>query len=128
MKKEYAEHEVKKTDIDPDIYAEYVSQRKYLEKSVAVLKRHLQKDTEMHKQDNLKIMKENVGLIRKINTLRKGIEHIRLSSKDTKENKNGLRPQSVRVGPLKENRDLEETEFRVKEKKKLVGKKKMDLK
>jgi hypothetical protein len=41
-----------------------------LEKSVQLLKRNLLKDHEIHKQDNIRIMKGNVNLIRDINDLR----------------------------------------------------------
>lgn len=37
---------------------------------MAVLKRNLQKDNEIHKHDNVRIMKENVELIKDINKLR----------------------------------------------------------
>lgn len=49
MYDKYAKGHEKPVDIDPDIYAEYISQRKYLEKSVAMLKKNLQKDSEIHK-------------------------------------------------------------------------------
>ena len=37
----YAKGHVRPAEIDPDIYNEYVSQKKYLEKSVAMLKMNL---------------------------------------------------------------------------------------
>ena len=69
---------IKPVDIDPDIKAEYISQKKYLDKSVAMLKKNLQKDNEIHKQDNIRIMRENVGLIREINKLRKQKKELKL--------------------------------------------------
>jgi len=123
MKKKHAEHHVRKTDIDPDIYAEYISQRKYLEKSVGMLKKHLQKDSEIHKQDNLRIMKDNVKLIKKINTLRKGIKEIKLSAKGTEENTyGGVRAQTAMPALMRENRDLEGVEAMIAEKKRIIGK------
>jgi cilia- and flagella-associated protein 57 len=56
-----------------------MSQRKYLEKSVAMLKKNLAKDDEIHKQDNIRIMRENVELIKEINKLRKQIKEIKFS-------------------------------------------------
>jgi len=43
MKEKYAKGHVKSVEIDPDIYAEYISQRKYLEKSVGMLKKIFKK-------------------------------------------------------------------------------------
>jgi hypothetical protein len=71
MKEKYAKNHVKTVDIDPFIYAEYISQRNYLEKSVNMLKKNLQKDNEIHRQDNRRIMRENVELIKAINKLRR---------------------------------------------------------
>ena len=123
MKKKHAEHNIRKTDIDPDIYAEYISQRKYLEKSVSMLKKHLQKDSEIHKQDNLRIMKDNVKLIKEINTLRKDIKDIKLSGKSSDENSYGLmRAQTAGPAFMKENRDLESAEGTLGERKKFIGK------
>ncbi len=71
--------DVKPVEIDHDIYSEYLSQRKYLEKSVSMLKKNLTKDDEIHKQDNIRIMRENVELIKEINKLRKQIKEIKFS-------------------------------------------------
>lgn len=46
-----------------------------------MLKKNLDKDKEIHKQDNLRIMKENVNLIREINQLRKKIRDIKYPQK-----------------------------------------------
>lgn len=55
---------------------EYRSQKKNLEKLVNMFKRSLQKDNLIHKDDKIRIMKDNVELIREINTLRKGLKEI----------------------------------------------------
>eukprot|EP01017_Pseudomicrothorax_dubius_P039674 TRINITY_DN6112_c0_g1_i2.p1 TRINITY_DN6112_c0_g1~~TRINITY_DN6112_c0_g1_i2.p1 ORF type:complete len:297 (+),score=85.74 TRINITY_DN6112_c0_g1_i2:98-988(+) len=73
--------DVRTNDIEPEIYAEYISQKKYLEKSVAMLKQNLTKDNEIHKQDNIRIMRENVELIKEINKLRTEIRKIKFSQK-----------------------------------------------
>jgi len=39
----------KPAEIEADIKAEYISQKKYLQKSVTMLKKNLQKDDEIHK-------------------------------------------------------------------------------
>merc|ERR1711924_190296 len=64
-------------ELDSDIQREYNRQRDYLEKSVESLKRKLLKDSEVHRQDNMRIMQENVSLIREINDLRKEINFLR---------------------------------------------------
>ena len=42
--------------IEPDIAAEYTRQREYLEKSVESLKRKLNKNMELHRSDNMRMM------------------------------------------------------------------------
>lgn len=56
--------------IDSEIEHEYKNQKKYLEKSIAMLKKNLQKDADIHKHENIRIMKENVDLIKEISSLR----------------------------------------------------------
>ena len=46
-----------------------------------MLKKNLTKDDEIHKQDNIRIMRENVELIKEINKLRKQIKEIKFSQK-----------------------------------------------
>uniref|UniRef100_A0A0G4FUD2 Uncharacterized protein n=1 Tax=Chromera velia CCMP2878 TaxID=1169474 RepID=A0A0G4FUD2_9ALVE len=75
--KKYVKHEVKKVEFDTDIQKEANRQRDYLERSVESLKRKLSKDSEVHRQDNMKIMQENVVLIREINELRRELNHLR---------------------------------------------------
>lgn len=59
--------------VDSEIYAEYERQKDYLERSVRALKKKLQKDSSVHKQDNQRAMLENISLIKNINELRKEI-------------------------------------------------------
>lgn len=56
--------------MDSEIQNEYKNQKKYLQKSIAMLKKNLQKDSEIHKHENIRIMKENVALIKEISSLR----------------------------------------------------------
>jgi hypothetical protein len=46
-----------------------------------MLKKNLEKDREIHKQDNIRIMKNNVKLIRDINKLRRVLKNIKGSGK-----------------------------------------------
>lgn len=50
--------------LDVDIQREYARQREYLERSVSSLKTKLVKETDRHKKDSVRIMQENVALIR----------------------------------------------------------------
>jgi cilia- and flagella-associated protein 57 len=89
LKNKYAKDHVKTLDIDLDIHSEYISQRNYLEKSVAMLKKNLQKDNEIHKQDNRRIMRENVELIKKINQLRRENRDIKRTIKGVEKSPDG---------------------------------------
>jgi hypothetical protein len=61
-------------DIDPDIKKEYENQKRYLENSVNSLKKRLEKETKIHKEDNMNIMRENIKLIQEISFLRKDVK------------------------------------------------------
>jgi chromosome segregation ATPase len=60
--------------VDADIQKEYSRQREHLERSVASLRKKLSKDTEIHRADNVRIMQENVTLIKEINDLRRELK------------------------------------------------------
>eukprot|EP00240_Pyramimonas_obovata_P000064 CAMPEP_0118921440 /NCGR_PEP_ID=MMETSP1169-20130426/720_1 /TAXON_ID=36882 /ORGANISM="Pyramimonas obovata, Strain CCMP722" /LENGTH=1196 /DNA_ID=CAMNT_0006862159 /DNA_START=210 /DNA_END=3800 /DNA_ORIENTATION=+ len=82
VKKLYQKHcaeDVKPTELEEDIQKEYNRQREYLEKSVESLKRKLHKDMESHRQDNMRIMQENVTLIKEINELRREVRQAKSS-------------------------------------------------
>lgn len=68
--------------VDADIQKEYARQREHLERSVASLRKKLVKDTEIHRADNVRIMQENVTLIKEINDLRKELKIARSSVHD----------------------------------------------
>ena len=74
--RKYVPHGVRKQGRDTDIAREYNRQREYWEKSVESLKRKLMKDPEVHRQDNMRIMQENVPLIRENNDLRREISFL----------------------------------------------------
>lgn len=75
--KKYVPNGIAKQELDPDIQREYTRQRDYLEKSVESLKRKLQKDSEVHRQDNMRILQDNVQLIREIDDLRRDINFLK---------------------------------------------------
>merc|ERR1712118_480209 len=73
----YVQSTPKMMDLDTDQQKEYNRQRDYLEKSVDSLKRKLEKDGHVHRIDNMRIMGENVSLIREINDLRREINALK---------------------------------------------------
>ncbi|XP_068095524.1 cilia- and flagella-associated protein 57 [Hyperolius riggenbachi] len=60
--------------IDADIQREHARQREHLERSLSTLQKKLAKDTEIHRVDNVRIMQENVTLIKEINELRRELK------------------------------------------------------
>merc|ERR1712054_387290 len=64
-------------ELEADIQKEYNRQRDYLEKSVESLKRKLNKNMELHRNDNSRMMQENVSLIKEINELRREIKNMK---------------------------------------------------
>lgn len=70
LHKKFVSQSMAQAKIDSEIEHEYKNQKKYLEKSIAMLKKNLQKDADIHKHENIRIMKENVDLIKEIGTLR----------------------------------------------------------
>ncbi|XP_006813560.1 cilia- and flagella-associated protein 57-like [Saccoglossus kowalevskii] len=68
--------------VDADIQREYSRQRKHLEQSVSSLRKKLAKDTEIHRADNVRIMQENVSLIKEINDLRRELKIARTQVHD----------------------------------------------
>ena len=78
--------EAKNGNINPDIRKEYDQQKKYLENSMASLRKRVEIESEIHKQDNQKSMNDNVRLINDIRELRAKVIELerRLQTKKTK--------------------------------------------
>merc|ERR1712167_562636 len=64
-------------EAEADLQREYNRQREYLEKTVESLKRKLAKDMEMHRNDNMRLMRESVVLTGEINSLRREIDSVK---------------------------------------------------
>merc|ERR1712185_81066 len=94
----YVQTGVKKLELDTDSQKEYNRQRDYLEKSVDSLKRKLQKDSEVHRIDNMRIMQENVSLIGEINDLRREINFLKheRSAQEAQSSGGGMSQRSQR--------------------------------
>ena len=71
LHKKYVKEELKNEAGDTDLHREYANKRRYLENNVNYLRTTLQKDQEVHKKENSKIMSENVYLLQEINDQRK---------------------------------------------------------
>ena len=85
VKKMYQRHAADDTiaskKLEEEIAAEYSRQREYLEKSVESLKRKLNKNMELHRSDNMRMMSENVALIKEINELRREIKGMKMAQR-----------------------------------------------
>ena len=79
----YVLKKVKTGDLDADITKEYKRQKEYLEKSVDALKRRLNRDSALHRADNMRVMQNNMALVKEINKLRPQVRAIRLQAKET---------------------------------------------
>jgi cilia- and flagella-associated protein 57 len=80
VKRLYQKHitaPVEAGSLEEGIQKEYHRQRDYLEKTVHSLKGKLEKDMQLHRTDNLRIMQENVALIKEINELRREIKMLK---------------------------------------------------
>jgi len=76
LHKKYVKEELKNEQVESDMHREYAVKRKHLENNVTYYRSMLQKDQEVHRQENQKIMKENVQLLQEINHLRKEVNKL----------------------------------------------------
>lgn len=66
--------------VEEGVHKEYHRQRDYLEKTVQSLKNKLDKDTQLHRTDNLRAVQENVALIKEINELRRETKSLKAAA------------------------------------------------
>ena len=85
--------EAKNGDINPEIRKEYDDQRKFLENSMASLKKRVEVESEIHKQDNQKSMNDNVLLLKDIKELRGKVRQLETKLKDKKTKRTELEKQ-----------------------------------
>uniref|UniRef100_W5MH82 Cilia- and flagella-associated protein 57 n=1 Tax=Lepisosteus oculatus TaxID=7918 RepID=W5MH82_LEPOC len=85
--------------VEADIQREYTRQREHLERNVASLKKKMLKDAEIHRADNVKIMQENVCLIKEINDLRRELKLVRTQVHDY-EATMGLNKKNKKQNPI----------------------------
>jgi len=77
-KKYVKDRQVGNVEVDPDIKTEYDNQEKFLKNSVNTLKKRLEKESQVHKEDNLSIMNDNIKLIDMINKLRNEVTDLEI--------------------------------------------------
>ncbi|XP_011935790.1 PREDICTED: cilia- and flagella-associated protein 57 [Cercocebus atys] len=63
--------------LNTDLQQEYARQREHLERNLATLKKKVVKEGELHRTDYVRIMQENVSLIKEINELRRELKFTR---------------------------------------------------
>ncbi|XP_011972224.2 cilia- and flagella-associated protein 57 isoform X2 [Ovis aries] len=63
--------------LNSDLQQEYARQREHLERNLATLKKKVVKESELHRADYVRIMQENVSLIKEINELRRELKFTR---------------------------------------------------
>uniref|UniRef100_A0A8C5SHT4 Cilia and flagella associated protein 57 n=1 Tax=Laticauda laticaudata TaxID=8630 RepID=A0A8C5SHT4_LATLA len=68
--------------VDSDLHQEYTRQREHLEHNLATLKKKVIKESEIHRTDYVRIMQENVSLIKEINDLRRELKITRMQVHD----------------------------------------------
>ncbi|XP_025942665.1 cilia- and flagella-associated protein 57 isoform X1 [Apteryx rowi] len=73
---------VETVELDTDLQQEYIRQQEYLERNFATLKKKVVKESEIHRADYVRIMQENVSLIKEINELRQELKVTRTQVHD----------------------------------------------
>ncbi|KAK3567777.1 hypothetical protein QTP86_026459 [Hemibagrus guttatus] len=80
--------------VDADVQREYSRQREHMERNMDSLRRRLAKDIKVHEAKNIKLMKENVSLIKEINDLRMEMRLMRAQIHDY-ETQNSFKSKST---------------------------------
>ncbi|XP_047677974.1 cilia- and flagella-associated protein 57 isoform X2 [Tachysurus fulvidraco] len=75
--------------VDADVQHEYSRQRDHMERNMDSLRKRLAKDIKVHEAKNIKLMKENVSLIKDVNNLRTELRLMRAQIHDY-ETQNGF--------------------------------------
>ncbi|KAF7485051.1 Hypothetical predicted protein [Marmota monax] len=68
---------VEMAGLNTDLQQEYARQREHLERNLATIKKKVLKESELHRTDYVRIMQENVSLIKEINELRRELKFTR---------------------------------------------------
>ncbi|XP_069719000.1 cilia- and flagella-associated protein 57 [Phaenicophaeus curvirostris] len=68
--------------VDTDLQQEYLRHQEYLERNLEALKKKVMKDQELHQAAHIRIVQENVSLIKEINDLRQELDATRTQVHD----------------------------------------------
>jgi hypothetical protein len=96
--RKYVTAHVRAAEVDPEVAHEYSRQRQYLERTVDALKRKMERDGEAGAHENLRVMQENVALVKEINELRREIRSIRQQQRERELTGKGGAGQTGRTG------------------------------
>lgn len=115
LKNKFCSQSMTQVKMDSEIEQEYRNQKKYLEKSIGMLKKNLQTDSDIHKHENIRIMMENVDLIKEISSLRLEIkeEDIKKSPDEEKKKKNEPTEEMVRTEVTDKRRAIAELQEKI---------------
>ncbi|XP_066480340.1 cilia- and flagella-associated protein 57 isoform X1 [Tiliqua scincoides] len=84
--------------VNSDLHEEYTRQREHLERNLATLKKKVIKESEIHRGDYVRIMQENVSLIKEINELRRELKVTRTQIHDLQSALNLLQKRKKQPG------------------------------
>lgn len=115
LKNKFCSQSMTQVKMDSEIEQEYRNQKKYLEKSIGMLKKNLEKHSDIHKHENIRIMMENVDLIKEISSLRLEIkeEDIKKSPDEEKKKKNEPTEEMVRTEVTDKRRAIAELQEKI---------------
>ncbi|XP_048671545.1 cilia- and flagella-associated protein 57 isoform X4 [Marmota marmota marmota] len=113
---------VEMAGLNTDLQQEYARQREHLERNLATIKKKVLKESELHRTDYVRIMQENVSLIKEINELRRELKFTRSQVYDleaalklskkirTQEDQETVPSRDLpRVSPIRRLKEQEET-------------------
>ncbi|XP_065124868.1 cilia- and flagella-associated protein 57 [Paramisgurnus dabryanus] len=112
--KRYVQQPVETVRVDTDIEMENNKLREHYENIISSLKRQLSRDTNVHESNNMKLMKENVTLIKEINDQRQELRTLRMqlhnfqSQNTPKKSKTNTRATSAESCDLMTSRNFNE--------------------
>ncbi|EFJ35022.1 WD repeat domain-containing protein [Selaginella moellendorffii] len=99
LNEKYVSNKVTMTPVDDDLLAEGARQRDYLERTVDSLQRKLSKDSDSSHKNHLRIMRENVTLIKELNELRRELKVMKLTQQKGGQRKDG-EGDSLQLGAI----------------------------
>lgn len=84
LSKYVKDQSMKNVQLDEDIKTEYENQKKYLNNSVTSIKKRLEAERKIHREEHVAIMRRNLDLITEISALRKDVQAEEVKLKKSK--------------------------------------------